>query len=160
VSRYSRVSHLALTTCLVCEAESAPDMPFPICAPHAIAVFRRMQHLATEVRSDHHGHIGTHVAAVQGVHDERYAKVNSRAHQVYYIRIGSLIKIGTTKSLRARLANYPPGAELLAVERGGEDKESRRHRQFKHLLAERKEWFHPGADLLEHIERLNSKKAA
>lgn len=157
--RYIRVSVIEPTTCSMCDAASAPDMPVPICSTHAIKIYRHMQQIVDAVRDNHHNHMDVHVAIVQGVHDERYAKANSPVHRVYYARIGGLIKIGTTRDLRARFNNYPPDAELLAVERGGEDMESRRLRQFRHLLAERKEWFHPGVDLMDHIARLATKAA-
>lgn len=125
-------------------------MPFPICADHALTVYRRMQQIVTEVRQDPRAYPDVVAAAVEGVREQH----NSPAHRVYYVRVGALIKIGTTKQLRQRLGSYPPGSELLAVERGGEQTESRRHAQFDHLLAERKEWFHPGADLMGHIADL------
>jgi hypothetical protein len=73
---------------------------------------------------------------------------------VYYVRIGDLIKVGMTAQLKQRLGNYPPGSELLATELGGEALETRRLNQFRHLLAHRKEWFHPGEDLMAHIATL------
>lgn len=148
--RYNHVSRIEPTTCVVCDAMTAPDMPFPICALHAIAVYRRMHETVTEVRDNYRDHLDVHAAAVEEVH----AQANTQHHRVYYARIGDLIKIGVTLNVPRRIASYPPGAELLAVERGGEDLEGRRHRQFRHLLVSRKEWFRPGQDLLDHIAAL------
>lgn len=142
-----------------CDADRAPDMPFGICARHAITLYRRMHEMVTEVRGKHHEYPDLHAAVVQDVADAAYAKANTRQHQVYYVRIGELIKIGTSRNLEARVSSYPPGSELLAVERGGGDIERQRHHQFRHLLAERKEWFHPGPDLLDHIAALNKRPA-
>jgi hypothetical protein len=132
-------------------------MPFPICGDHAIELYRRMHATVTEVMGNHRAYLDIHNAMVKDVADTAHAKANTRQHKVYYVRVGDLIKVGTTAQLAKRLASYPPDAELLAVEPGGEDVESRRHRQFSHLLARRKEWFHPGPDLLDHITKLSSR---
>lgn len=72
---------------------------------------------------------------------------------VYYVEIGSYIKIGYSKNLRSRLqALRVPVSDLLAVEPGGRSEEARRHEQFGHLrINKRWENFRPEPDLLEHI---------
>lgn len=71
---------------------------------------------------------------------------------VYYMRIGNRVKIGTSTNLASRLASINP-EELLAVERGGVDKERGRHRQFA-TLRTHGEWFRFESPLTEHIERV------
>jgi hypothetical protein len=68
---------------------------------------------------------------------------------VYYIRFGGRIKIGTTVSLPSRLSSIPCD-EVLAIEPGGGDIETRRHTQFAeyHITGE---WFRPGLELMRHI---------
>jgi len=78
---------------------------------------------------------------------------------VYYARIRDHIKIGTTINLDARMNALDPD-ELLATEPGGVELERKRHKQFAHLHARRKEYFDPGADLLAHIERLKQVAVA
>lgn len=134
-----------------CDAQRAVDMPFPICFEHAMRVYRTMQDMVEDVTLR-----GVMVpeTAENLVADWRQEK-NSPAHRVYYLKVGELIKIGTTKQkVKTRLRAYPPGSELLALERGGHHVEQRRHHQFSHLLARGKEWFHPGADLLDHMTKL------
>ena len=152
-SPYSRATRCTVEISLghFCDVKRAPEMPFPICAEHALQLYRRMQDMVedTTVRK-----LMT-VQTADNILAHHRAKTNSEQHRVYYVRVGDLIKIGTTrKALSDRLAAYPPNAELLAVERGGTDVEAKRHHQFRHLLAMRKEWFHPAADLLDHIARL------
>lgn len=79
---------------------------------------------------------------------------------VYYALIGRYIKIGTTAVLEKRMGELKTDA-LLATEPGWFDLEQHRHRQFSHLKARREdgrigrsEYFEPGEDLLEHIDRL------
>lgn len=75
---------------------------------------------------------------------------------VYYIRRGDHIKIGRTTNFRHRMSPLRPDA-VLAVEPGGAALETERHQQFRrHHVRDHPdgiEWFRPGPDLLEHIER-------
>jgi hypothetical protein len=84
---------------------------------------------------------------------------------VYYIwdsfhggRNTPAIKIGHSHDLRARLRGfvltYGTQIVLLATEPGGIERESELHQLFKHLRWHGTEWFVPGAQLFEHIERL------
>lgn len=152
MTRYTRVSRNQGTRCTIefdtgrfCDAPSAPGSPFPICTNHAVALYKWMNGMVSEVMENHQQYPDIHNAVVDHVADEGYARANTVAHRVYYIRCGDLVKIGTTRHLAARMHAYPPDAELLAVERGGEALEISRHHQFGHLLAHRKEWFHPAA---------------
>lgn len=70
---------------------------------------------------------------------------------VYYLRIGEYIKIGYAADVTARMRDYPPNAELLAVHPGTPDMEKAMHRQFNAFLQQGREWFSPGPSLLEHI---------
>lgn len=71
---------------------------------------------------------------------------------VYYMRIGDVIKIGTTTNLKNRMTALMPD-ELLATEPGHRELETMRHRQFAHLKV-RGERFRPGEDLLSHIDMI------
>lgn len=164
MQKYRATSSTHCTTQLAsgrfCDAVSVEGPPFPICSRHAAQLYSWMHGMVTEVRGNHHEYPELHNAVVQDVADAAYAKANTKRHQVYYVRVGELIKVGTTGQLRQRLSSYPPTSELLAVEPGGEELESRRHAQFRHLLAHRKEWFHPGTDLMDHIAALAQRTAA
>jgi hypothetical protein len=70
---------------------------------------------------------------------------------VYYLRRGSLIKIGTTADPHSRFRDLLPD-EILAFEPGARPEESARHRQFWHLR-ESGEYFSDAPDLREHIDR-------
>lgn len=80
-----------------------------------------------------------------------------RESTVYYLRVGRLVKIGTTVNLTERIRSYPPDATLLATEPGGYEVERGRHRQFAASLEARNEWFAPTADLIEHINALREQ---
>ncbi|MEV5236468.1 hypothetical protein [Streptomyces pseudogriseolus] len=74
--------------------------------------------------------------------------------KVYYVRCGNLIKIGYTANLGQRFTSIRPN-ELLALEPGGQEVETQRHRQFSQLRASG-EYFHPGPALQSHIAGLRS----
>lgn len=76
---------------------------------------------------------------------------------VYYLRVGHLVKIGTTGDLVSRLRSYPPGTAVLATEPGSYPEEKRRLRQFAADRSDRAEWFRPSAALIEHINSLRDE---
>ena len=73
---------------------------------------------------------------------------------VYYIRINGQIKIGYAADVTARMRNYPPGSELLAVEPGTLETERIRHREFCNNLVRGREWFLPSTRLMRHIQNV------
>lgn len=148
-----------------CDGPSLPDAPFPICLHHAGKLYTFLRSTIERVdRETTLDRMSSNPGEALDAKDALYlsrietqrerAKFRPEPERVYYVQVGDLIKIGTTTQLARRLANYPPGAKLLATEPGGYVVEGRRHRQFRHLLAERNEWFRPGPELLDHIGAL------
>lgn len=83
--------------------------------------------------------------------------VAPRTGCVYYLRFGDRIKIGTTVNLPQRLKGIFHD-EVLAVEQGGYQLESRRHSQFAGSLVKgQREWFYLTPDLRLHINTLRSQ---
>lgn len=83
------------------------------------------------------------------------------AHSVYYVRIGTHIKIGTTSDLRKRLrslyVDHDPSL-LLAVEPGDDRIEAQRHADFSdERVYINRELFNPSRRLLAHIDALNEE---
>lgn len=137
-----------------CDAPSPEGMPFPICARHAIKLYHHLKVVLADAQADPLYAMHKLNAQIMSERREREKRENTSRHVVYYVRIGELIKIGTTTNLTSRLHQYPPSRELLAVEPGGTRVEHQRIKQFAHLLAYGKEWFRPGPDLLEHIDAI------
>lgn len=71
---------------------------------------------------------------------------------VYYVRMGGMIKIGTTTNLVRRMQELY-ATELLATEAGGQQLEVQRHREFADERRTR-ELFEPSDRLMEHIASL------
>lgn len=92
------------------------------------------------------------MAAVPYSSNVSLALASSADAIVYYIRRGTLIKIGTTTDPVQRFGELLPD-EILAFEPGTYADESARHRQFRHLR-QRGEYFRPAFELTEHVRRL------
>lgn len=140
-----------------CDAPSAEDVPFPICGRHALKLYRHMRDLVLEAFEDDGVKATIALEILRDGQREAKRKIErhaDRKHFVYYLRVGELIKIGTTGNLRQRLNQYPPGTKVLATEPGGRDVEDLRLEQFAHLLVSGKEWFKPGPDLTKHINQI------
>lgn len=138
-----------------CDNPSAQDMPFPICGRHASSLYRHVARIMGQLSDDPVFRASWFLDHVERSDQEKADAYAARDWRVYYLQVGDLIKIGYSGDLKARLNQYPPGRRLLATEPGDAGVEARRHHQFKHLLAARKEWFNPGPDLLAHIRDLN-----
>lgn len=135
-----------------CDEQSIPgDPPFPICPRH---IRQAYQWADDWMRS---GGIPADPETIARVKADIAANQPEASPEVvYYLRIGDLVKIGTTINLAMRLRNYPPHTELLAVEPGGREIEAVRLRQFNALLASRVEWFHYREPLISHVSSLRS----
>jgi len=138
-----------------CGQPSHPVAPFAICGRHARQVWERFNQFADSVRSNEISQLAVMLNEHDAVRRRSTRELaESQTGLVYYVQIGDNLKIGYTKNLPQRLAAYPPTRRLLATERGGWDRESQRLREFRHLLDAGNEWFHPGPDLIEHINEL------
>lgn len=127
-----------------CEATAHADMPFPICGKHASQIWRHINEMLKVVEPR---------AEIDG---DSIPTGRERRSLVYYLQVGPMVKIGTTKHLYGRLRSYPPNRKLLAVEVGGRELEVQRHKQFAALLAGGNEWFRPEIGLIDHINRLRA----
>lgn len=129
----------------------------------------------------HANHVNNKVSAYYNVDDERLANEAEevRAGQalsaqkldagqelnesdiapgwVYYIRIGDTYKIGYARQVASRMRQYPPNAELLAVEPGTPKIEKARHSLFRAHLAYGREWFRTNPELDQWIAGLRAK---
>lgn len=90
---------------------------------------------------------------------EQDEHLQARRHPaiVYYMKLGSLVKIGFTTNLTARLEHIHP-EEVMVTEPGGRERESERHQQFAALHAHG-EWFRLEAPLTDHIEAVRREAA-
>jgi hypothetical protein len=137
-----------------CLAPSVPGSPHPICVKH-LGILHGFAKQMLDL------HAGTPVPPpnpTAGYPTPIPVGVVPNGEGVYYLRCNSLIKIGCSQNLPKRIANYPAGTPVLAVERGGYKMEQRRLTRFAEARAIRREYFHPAPELLAHINQI--RKAA
>ena len=131
-----------------------------ICGFHARLVYEQVQNVVEQLSGD--PELARSMMMKSMLDDSaqrREQRERPLNYCVYYLRVGDLIKIGTTANLRRRLREYPPNSELLAVESGGADVEARRLLQFNEHLVSGTEWFTPAPVLMAHIADLATKVA-
>jgi hypothetical protein len=81
--------------------------------------------------------------------------VHSHDPVVYYMRLGELIKIGTTTNIILRVSSLNP-EEVMAVEPGDRTQEAARHAQFA-SARRHGEWFNPTPDLIRHVAEIRER---
>lgn len=127
----------------VCDkASSVQVASLPLCTPH----YNRLE---------------SHVAYVYTVDWDKIRKENQKPpigdDWVYFVRLGSVIKIGHSRRLTSRLrtfASYGQEVEVLALELGGRDLEQRLHRRFNDIRSSvgfSRELFNPSDELYKYI---------
>lgn len=124
-----------------CATAESQHLGLPICDRHIAKVYR----LATMIIND-----ATPRVAVAD-EPRRMPKMDTDG-AIYFIRLGSLVKIGFTTNLAQRLKHLP-FEEVLGVTTGSMRDEKALHARFAHLR-QHGEWFRQGPDLLGHIESL------
>lgn len=95
--------------------------------------------------------------AIREANDRYLVRAEVRS-VVYYMRIGTRVKIGYTTNLRSRLNAINP-EELIATEQGGPKREAERHQEFAHLRVHG-EWFRFEGTLVDHVKNLPRKRRA
>lgn len=93
---------------------------------------------------------------VEGAEGRAYTRVEARAKrsevqrkpaamgEIYYVRVGGLIKVGWTTKLADRVRSYGPDAVLLANYPGTRADEGALHRQLKPARYKGREWYTDG----------------
>lgn len=131
------------------------SLDLPMCYDHAAVVWKA---LARSFVSD-----PKFIEAVADVNERlqqresrelEERKASKRANithgDIYFVRVGGLVKVGWTRDLWARLKSYGAAAELLVTYPGSRDDETNLHRQLRPALAKGREWYHDG-DVIAHF---------
>ena len=139
-----------------CDRGSVRDAPFPICVKHAAEIygFIRDQTQAEDSVMDAMANVLQHRDCLSPASREP-----SGREVVYYLQVGEMIKIGTTKNLGHRLQSYPPNRRLLATEPGSYELEQRRIKEFS-MYSISGEWFHLNDAMIRHAAKLRRQAAS
>jgi hypothetical protein len=136
---------------------------FPICGEHARFIayamgqsdaVRPLQELVYELRSK-----VVHLTS-ELERQKQPPKAKKPVPQdgvIYYLRVGSYIKIGWASVLTKRMKAYPPDSVLMATEPGTRKDESALHRKFAVHRTHGREWYALVPPIMEHIARVQTK---
>ena len=89
-----------------------------------------------------------------GLHERQVVDDGWHEPVVYYMRMGNLVKIGTSTNIRSRFETIGPQG-VVAVELGDRVVERQRHNQFVASHSHR-EWFFLAEDIGRHIAELRA----
>lgn len=130
-----------------------------MCQEHALAVWATVQEMIDPEALRQIAHERT------TPHEERFPElyepvpISESAGVVYFIRVGELIKVGFSSDLGQRMRSYPPDAELLACYTGSFAEEQRWHKLLTVHRANRREWYHPTAEVMAAVEDAKARQA-
>ena len=124
--------------------------PLPLCERHTtIVLYWSMR----EIRA----HVDAAAATLASIAPIQSPTDPARRSVVYYARVDTTIKIGTTTQLAKRMEQLR--ADLLAYESGSYDLEAQRHREYD-IARSHNEFFHPAPELIQWIRLLRGEVTA
>jgi hypothetical protein len=139
-----------------CRASAVEGAPFPICLKHLRAAFV----FYADYLETNPAPTPEIVADVARMPVRNYPTPCPRESLVYYVAIGSHVKIGFTTAFADRMTSLQPD-EILATEPGDSTLERERHSQFSRFRAPKgREYFYPAPELMAHIEMLRAQPPA
>lgn len=128
----------------------------PICHDHAAVIWKQMMPFATrdnafiEAVADLN-----HRVALREQLEAEQEKAEFLARDdgdIYFIRIGDMVKVGWTRDLWQRVKSYGASAELLVAYPGSRTDETNLHRQLRPALAKGREWYEDGPIIAAFID--------
>lgn len=121
-----------------CESAQTEHTSLPLCNRHIVKVYRQAQNIIRDAMPE-----------LEPAQYRRSRFEMDTPGVVYFIRLGSLVKIGFTTALAQRLRDLP-FEEVLGVKPGTMRDEKDLHSRFGHLR-QTGEWFRAEPDLLDFI---------
>lgn len=139
-------------------------LDLPICYDHAAVVWRQLVrwHANDDKFAEAVADVNERAATRrQREHEERKARNLAQVHgDIYFVRVGGLVKVGWTRDLWARVKSYGASAELLAYYPATRADETTLHRQLRPALAKGREWYEDGAVVALFIKEAFEKHGA
>lgn len=136
--------------------ERDATLELPICFDHAAVVWRQLVAHQTknpkfiEAIADVNERL---VARSIRQHEEdKVDRLSSQDGDIYFIRLGELIKVGWTRDLWGRLKSYGASAVLLASYPATRTDETNLHRQLSPARAKGREWYEDGPIVAKFID--------
>lgn len=79
--------------------------------------------------------------AAEEARERRVENGPTELPQIYFVRVGELVKVGWSSTLRSRLKSYGADTEVLCHYPGSRADETTLHRQLRPSLAKGREWY-------------------
>lgn len=123
-------------------------MELPICYKHAAVVWQQL--VAHHSKDAKFGEAVADVNEAMAAREDREERAERAAFmaredgEIYFVRLGGLVKVGWTRRLWQRVKSYGASAELLVSYPGTRDDETNLHRQLRPALAKGREWYEDG----------------
>lgn len=95
--------------------------------------------------------VGAHDALREYVRNQNAQKADPDRGMIYFLQVGSHIKIGWATDLAKRMRAYPPNSILMAVQPGTRAAEAKLHKRFAVHRSHGREWYPLVPAILEHI---------
>jgi hypothetical protein len=126
----------------------------PICHDHAAVIWKQMAQFKSPEFIDAIIKMNAAIAerAEREVVEEKTKFMARQDGDIYFIRIGGLVKVGWTRDLWQRLKSYGASAELLVSYPGTRTDETNLHRQLRPALAKGREWYEDGPIIAAFID--------
>ena len=131
------------------------DETLPVCYHHGAVIW--------ETLARYYVNDPKFAEAIADVHDLRAARsaqrkadskaahlANTQDGDIYFVKVGELVKVGWTRDLAKRLKAYGASAEFLYSYPASRDDETNLHRQLRPALAKGREWYTDG-DVIAHF---------
>lgn len=145
-----------------CKVETPESVGIAVCLDHAVEIWELVE------RADDNPYLRENLPkqiaardAIRAEHREveradNKAFINSpqTVGDIYYARVGTLIKVGWTTDLYERIRSYGPDTELLAHYKGTRSDETNLHRNLKPSRAKGREWYHDDPIIRAFVTRV------
>lgn len=131
-----------------------PALELPLCFQHQAVVWQMCVnfHLKNDRFIEAIADVNDRLAERIDAEEEQQARAfaDRQDGEIYFVRLGDLVKVGWTRDLWSRLKSYGASAQLLVSYPATRDDETTLHRQLRPALAKGREWYHDG-DVINHF---------
>lgn len=126
--------------------ESSPSEQLPLCSYHSTVIGKQT---SERIHDEDHRSVRNllNLRTIESIRSQERREAEwhhpgAPDGEIYFVKIGDLIKAGWSKRLYERLHNYGPAAEILCHYPGSRTDETLLHRNLRGELASGREWYH------------------
>lgn len=132
----------------------------PLCLEHAVIAWQMVQtsrDQPTLIETNEMVRKRTEAKAAAAEEAEKARFLRRREGDIYFVRLGPLVKVGWSRDLYSRLKSYGASAEVLCHYPATRDDEMYLHRQLKPARAAGNEWYEDGPVIAMFLQEALNK---